>query len=342
MRLAILLTTLLAAAPALAEDAPPPRSEAASVTVSVAGAGGEAEAVAFLGVSTIPADPRTRAALELAPGFGLAVRSVEPGSAAEEAGLRKGDVLVKLDDQRLVNPAQLFVLIRARKPGDRVRFGLRRGEEAVTVEATLSERGGGPAAGAIRLQAGADGAVIHLGNVPRGGVATSSSFVLMAEDGTQYRAHSADQGGYVLTIVRPNGTVETKTAKTRDVIREMLPEGARAFFDRVHARRAPPPSPAPAEAEGDAAEPRIHVQAGTRMRSRDAEHDLMIHTDESGTPHLTARDATSRKLLFEGPIGTPEDRAAVPPAILEKVKDLESRSRVRIKTHLAAPDEEAP
>jgi membrane-associated protease RseP (regulator of RpoE activity) len=53
-----------------------------------------------------------RKQLRLPEGFGLVVDFVEPGSPAAAAGLEPYDVLTRLDDQRLVNPQQLAVLVR--------------------------------------------------------------------------------------------------------------------------------------------------------------------------------------------------------------------------------------
>ena len=53
-------------------------------------------------------------------GVGLLVNHVVPGSPAKLAGIEKHDVLHRLDDQYLINPPQLAVLIRTREPGDTV------------------------------------------------------------------------------------------------------------------------------------------------------------------------------------------------------------------------------
>ncbi len=73
---------------------------------------------AFLGISTSPVTPPLRDQLHLTQGMGLMVDYVRKGSPADAAGLQIHDVLQKLDDQVLVNPQQLAVLVRAKKPGD--------------------------------------------------------------------------------------------------------------------------------------------------------------------------------------------------------------------------------
>jgi serine protease Do len=86
--------------------------------------------VAFLGVG--PDDESDDARI------GHVVR----GSAAEKAGIKVGDVIVKLDGHELKEYAELPALIRSREPGDEVEIEVRRGEEAVKLKATLGRHGG--------------------------------------------------------------------------------------------------------------------------------------------------------------------------------------------------------
>ena len=65
---------------------------------------------------------------------------MEKGSPAEAAGIQVHDVLVKLDDQKLVNPPQLEVLVRALKPGDTVALAAIHESKAVTYTAKLVEK----------------------------------------------------------------------------------------------------------------------------------------------------------------------------------------------------------
>jgi S1-C subfamily serine protease len=81
----------------------------------------------FLGVG---GDGRT-------PGDGVRVGHILPGSAAERAGLRDGDVLVRVGEQPVDTFEELRTAIRARQPGDVVRLVyLRDGRDHVT-SATL-------------------------------------------------------------------------------------------------------------------------------------------------------------------------------------------------------------
>ena len=74
--------------------------------------------VPFLGTATTQATAAQHAAAGLPPGVGLFVQHVLRGSPAEAAGIERGDILHKLDDQVLINDPQFRVLLRLYKPGD--------------------------------------------------------------------------------------------------------------------------------------------------------------------------------------------------------------------------------
>ncbi|MBI3962809.1 MAG: PDZ domain-containing protein, partial [Deinococcus sp.] len=85
---------------------------------------------------------------------GVLIESVEPGSPAEQAGLRGGnitarfggeeirlggDIIVQLDGQAVTSIAQLDELIAAYRPGDRITLTVLRSNRRVEVQVTLGE-----------------------------------------------------------------------------------------------------------------------------------------------------------------------------------------------------------
>ncbi|MEU3749458.1 MULTISPECIES: trypsin-like peptidase domain-containing protein [Streptomyces] len=68
--------------------------------------------------------------------------SVTPGGPAALAGLRPGDVITKVDGQRVHNGEELIVKIRAHRPGDKLRLTLTRDGKELTKTLTLGSSQG--------------------------------------------------------------------------------------------------------------------------------------------------------------------------------------------------------
>lgn len=64
-------------------------------------------------------------------------RGVDPGGAAEKAGLKNGDVVVEFEGRKVTDADALVVAIRAKSVGDTVRLKLLRGGQPVDVTMTL-------------------------------------------------------------------------------------------------------------------------------------------------------------------------------------------------------------
>lgn len=69
--------------------------------------------------------------------------SVTPGGPAAKAGIRPGDVITKVDGQRVHSGEELIVKIRAHRPGDQLRLTLERGGKEQTKTLTLGSSAGG-------------------------------------------------------------------------------------------------------------------------------------------------------------------------------------------------------
>jgi putative serine protease PepD len=82
---------------------------------------------AYMGVSIVDADR------------GAMVAEVEPGQPADEAGLREGDVITRVDDTDIDDSAGLMAAVRANSPGDTVAVTYTRDGDEHTAEVTLGE-----------------------------------------------------------------------------------------------------------------------------------------------------------------------------------------------------------
>lgn len=99
----------------------------------------EREKGAFLGISGSTVTGALREQLKLPRGVGLVVEHVQAKSAAEQAGVKRFDILHKLDDQLIINAHQLAVLVRMHKPGEDVKLTVIRGGESKELTAKLTE-----------------------------------------------------------------------------------------------------------------------------------------------------------------------------------------------------------
>lgn len=93
----------------------------------------------YLGVQSVPVDAALRAHLSLPGDSGLVVNEVSQGSPAGMAGLKAGDILLKLADQPLPSPEALNAAIQA-TGGKTVKLALLREGKPLEVEVTPQTR----------------------------------------------------------------------------------------------------------------------------------------------------------------------------------------------------------
>ena len=261
---------------------------------------------AWLGVSIVEGSEALASQLGLPPGSGLVVTYVAPDSPAAKAGLEKNDVLAELDGQLLVVPAQLRKLIQVRKQGDKVELVFYRTGKKQTISVKL----GKAPTGFSRLQEA------HPWD---GG---SGEFTL------PFAPNSAGEPWKALH--RALGDVKIDTAKVQEEVRRSMEQARKAWQDAMRASTNTAWAPA-FKTLRDVFRSGIDVNNNASVTVRSTDHQVrsMVKADESGTivlvcnpkPHLTAHNKDG-KLLFDGEIDTPEQRAKVPPELWEKVEPL--------------------
>jgi serine protease Do len=94
----------------------------------------------FLGVKTFDVTPLVAQELGLKVESGALVANVTPGSAAEVAGLRTGDVITSIDGKAVKGAQDVTAAVSGRKPGDQIKVTVRRGDETKTLDVKLGER----------------------------------------------------------------------------------------------------------------------------------------------------------------------------------------------------------
>lgn len=94
----------------------------------------------LLGVTITTIDAESAKALGAEVNRGALVSDVQPGSAAEEAGVQVDDIIVRVDNRKIDDSRALLNAIGLKGSGDKVRIELLRNGETRTVTATLGER----------------------------------------------------------------------------------------------------------------------------------------------------------------------------------------------------------
>ena len=94
----------------------------------------------YLGVGTADVTPEVAEQLDLSVDSGALVRTVEPGSGADEAGVRENDVITTLEEAEIASYGDLFGALRDYQPGDTVGLTIVRDGNERTVDVTLGER----------------------------------------------------------------------------------------------------------------------------------------------------------------------------------------------------------
>ncbi|MCC6539591.1 MAG: PDZ domain-containing protein [Bryobacterales bacterium] len=95
----------------------------------------------FLGVNVVEIDSSRAAALKLKDEAGVEITNVEPESPAEKAGLKKGDVVLEYQGQRVEGTEQFIRLVRETPAGRQVKMLVRKdGGATSTVNATVATR----------------------------------------------------------------------------------------------------------------------------------------------------------------------------------------------------------
>ena len=101
---------------------------------------GERPERGYIGVSLQPLDESVAAALGIPKDRGELIRGVTPGGAAERAGIRQGDVIVKVAGREVTQDESLAYLVAQQPVGTRVPLELIRGGRRMTGHVVVAPR----------------------------------------------------------------------------------------------------------------------------------------------------------------------------------------------------------
>jgi S1-C subfamily serine protease len=98
---------------------------------------------AYLGVGPQTVTSDLQRQFGLSRSSGILVAEVTPGGPADRAGIKQGDIIVKIDDKEMVESSDLLAAIRDKKPGETVQVTIDREGTTSVISATLDERPAG-------------------------------------------------------------------------------------------------------------------------------------------------------------------------------------------------------
>ena len=339
-------TVIVQAEPA---DAAPAAPGQAQVTMTIQAAG-ETGQTPELGVALSAAGADLGKQLKLAPGTGLVVDAVSADGPAARAGVRRNDVLVRLDDQILVNLPQLAALLRQRRAGDKVSLTLVRGGEPLTVTPILAAGGQAAAVAfgnAVGI-AGGGGGGGGAGGAQNQGTIRIGPMVLMQDQGAmtasssfsdgEHSLHLTTRGNHKVLVAQdsdgnvvfsgPVNTDEQRKAVPPEVLRKLedmekpmgqmgmrvgMPMGLPMGFPAFLAARAG--HPAPKKEPGPKA-------LGTKIVVAMAEDGLTLTLTADDEHHALVAKDKAGDVVFEGPVETEDQRAKLPENIRGKLERL--------------------
>ena len=254
----------------------------------------EKETVAFLGVEASPVSAALSAQLSLQRGTGLTVNHVVAKSPAASV-LKEHDILLKLDDQILIETRQLSVLIRGHKEGDEVTVTYLRAGQKATATIKLGQQEvpkfswtAGPNGRAVAGMAGGqDGAIGFFTPGPEG---------------------EREHFDRVLSLIgRARGAPD-------------VPPGA-----------IPPPVRIQIEHGNGPGIRAMSVNTGNSNIVFSDDEGALELTLADGVKSLVAKNAKGEQ-VFSGPVTTPDERKALPAEVRVRLEKLEGMRDVTFRT----------
>lgn len=258
--------------------------------------GGEMESATFLGIETSPVSPTLTAQLGLQDGAGLVVNFVGPDSPAA-AALKQHDILLKLDDQLLVEVRQLAVLVRNHKEGDEVTLTFLRGGKQSTAKVKLAKH-----------------------DVPK--LSLEWNQALPGFGGARAGAFAVGPGNAMFETFTPGGG-QIANPEEIDRLLGLIDRGFVPGQQRMNVVRS-------LGGPGDRTI-NVTVNTGNSHVVLDDEKGSLDLTIKDGQKELVAKNPKGEQ-IFSGPINTPEERKALPDEVRGRLEKLEDSTQFTFKT----------
>lgn len=140
----------------------------------------------FLGVTLQPMDADIAKAFGLAKPEGALISEVIPGSAADKAGLKQGDIILEYDNKPVKSSEGLKTEISLKCPGSTIQLKVKRNQETKQIS--------------VKLGSNSDNVMAENGIVQKLGLQVEA----LTEDYAKQLGYKPTEEGVVITKVKPN------------------------------------------------------------------------------------------------------------------------------------------
>ncbi|MDH7503352.1 MAG: PDZ domain-containing protein [Verrucomicrobiota bacterium] len=270
---------------------------------------GQARPSPFLGVQLGPVDPALAAQLGLEEGTGALVNAVVDESPAAKAGIKRHDVIVKIEGETVRGPGDVVKRISDRKNGDKIKLELLRGGKKVEAKAVLTEKAG-PSPEPRRLRDALKSIKeLEYRFVPR-----------LRVYSTRPEEHQADE---IVIQLEEEDVGNGKTVRSRSEVRTggVPKPGLRHSIVTKGGDVPKPPMPG-------------HK---TRVIVVRTENDVTTVREEDGERFVTVKDLND-KVIFDGKVNSEADKATLPAEVRERLDRIDRDIRAREKDGLFEND----
>ena len=307
---------------------------------------------AYAGISPAMVTEHARLAVtsgDVPPGVGVMVAFVDPKGPSMGL-LQEDDILIRLDDQVLVNPEQFRALIRMHQPGDVVKVVAVREDEVVKVDLKLGSRNAPVAVVPKAKKSTAAKAAPKA--VDESAPADAPKAVTPPKMGLTINGQTFElgqvPGGQVIILDPTQGfppeiIQQFNEMRMRGMAIPVMPGMVVPHAPQPEAapekESAPAPSSPALQSKSKSFSFSFGSQNGAAVTSSSvaSDKDGTVAVDErEGKKHAVIKDA-SGKVLFDGDVTTDADRAKMPDEIRQRLKLVESNSFTIRGTDNAVP-----
>jgi len=94
----------------------------------------------WMGVYLDTVDAQMSAYYRLPVDYGAIIMDIVKNGPADKAGIKRGDIIIEFNGEKITTADDLVVRVMRCKVGDRIKLGIARGDQRLTIEVTLEER----------------------------------------------------------------------------------------------------------------------------------------------------------------------------------------------------------